>query len=271
LDRRPSAAVGALFVIALTLLLFLLNGDAKVLTWISSDLGQYVSFIQQMLAYVVLLGFGTVALRAEGITRKDLGFSRNNLYLALPVLLGFILGNYALVELGGGWSKVFAAGDPPLPYGLIILGTILVAFTEEYIFRGYVQIGTKKRFGVTASLIVSAMVFSLAHIPTDLSGVNPAVLGTEIPRLAVSIVSRFAFGILAFSYMYQFTGNMFITLFTHAFYDFSVGYLAPVGGTLTIILLYMLMPFAIVLAVYYAPPFRRLLQKPSGALSPPPT
>ena len=164
----------------------------------------------------------------------------------------------------GGWSQTFKNLQPGLPLVAVAVSIALVAFSEEYVFRGLVQIGTTRRFGVTAGILVSAAVFALVHVPTDLPGINPSAgPASAVLILGVTAIGRFAFGALAFSYMYQFTGNLFITLFTHAFYDFSFTYLVVVGGNLSMVLLYLVLPFAIVLTVYYAAPFQGLLQRPS--------
>lgn len=262
--RKPSATVGALFVVSLTLLLLLLNRDAVVLTWVWSSLGPYVSFIQEMMGYVIIVCFGAFAMRSEGINWGDLGLGRNNFILALPLLLAFVTGNAVLIWLGGGWSQTFKSLLPELPLAAVAGSIALIAFSEEFVFRGFVQIGTTRRFGVTAGILVSAAVFALVHIPTDLPGIDPSAgASSAVFVLGAAAVGRFAFGALAFSYMYQFTRNLFIIMFTHAFYDFSLTYLVVAGGSLSLVLLYLVVPFAIVLAVYYAAPFQGLLKPPS--------
>jgi membrane protease YdiL (CAAX protease family) len=269
LYRKPSATVGALFVAALSLLLLLLNRDAYVLAWVWTSLGPYVTFIQQMMGYVVIIALGAFAMRSEGIGWKDLGLTSNNLILALPVFVAFVAGNSLFVWLGGGWSQAFKDIYPGIPLAAVAGSIALVAFSEEYVFRGFVQIGTTRRFGVTAGILVSAAVFALVHIPTDLPGVSPSGgPATAIFVLAFAAVGRFAFGSLAFSYMYQFTGNLYITMFTHAFYDFSLTYLVVAGGIVSLVLLYLVVPFAIVLAVYYAPLFQPLLKRPHPTVAP---
>jgi membrane protease YdiL (CAAX protease family) len=264
LHKKPSATVGALFVVSLALLLLLLNRDAVVLTWVWGSLGPYVSLIQQTMGYVIIVCFGAFAMRSEGIGWQDLGLTENNFLLSLPLLLVFVIGNGVFIWLGGGWSQTFKNLQPGLPLVAVAASIALVAFAEEYVFRGFVQIGTRRRFGITSGILVSAAVFALVHVPTDLVGINPSSgLASALLVLAFAAIGRFVFGALAFSYMYQFTGNLFITMFTHAFYDFSLTYLVVTGGAFSIVLLYLVVPFVIVLAVYYAAPFQGLLQRPS--------
>ncbi|MGA1975271.1 MAG: CPBP family intramembrane glutamic endopeptidase [Conexivisphaerales archaeon] len=252
MSKKPSAALGAFFVVSLTLLLFLLNGDAKMLTMVWNALGPYVGVIQQMMGYVVIICFGAIAMKSEGIAWRDLGLTKKDLLLASPLFVAFMAGIVLLVWLGGGWSSTFVAVTPGLPLAAVAFSVALVAFAEEYIFRGFVQVGTSRRFGVTSGLLVSAAVFSLVHVPTDLSSFSPSTgLYRIVELLSISAISRFAFGALAFSYMYQLTGNMFVTMFTHAFYDFTLTYLVVAGGTLSIVVLYLFLPYAVILIVYY--------------------
>jgi len=51
---------------------------------------------------------------------------------------------------------------------------------------------------------------------------------------------------MAFAMLYQLTGNIFITVITHAFYDFTVVYYTPVGGSLSIVLVCLILPFVVV-------------------------
>ena len=248
----PHARLGGLFVICLILLLFLLNGDAVALSWISVGLGKYVSTIEQILAYIVLAGFATVIMKYQGISWREIGITRQKLILSLPVLLTLGTATILVAWLTDKWPQMSesTASGVSLPLPIVILVVFIVAVVEEYIFRGYVQVGTRKRFGVTAGLVVSAGVFALAHIPADFSaaGVGSfSAFTSSVPSLAFLAIGRFAFGIMAFAVMYQLTGNIFITIITHSFYDFSVVYYPPVGGSVTVVLVCLILPFVVIL------------------------
>src|SRR5208283_3029941 len=154
----------------LVLLLFLLNGDAVVLSWISAGLGQYLSIVEQLLAYAAVGGFAVIAIKSEGIKRKEIGLTMNKFFLSLPVLLVMGITTAAIAWFGNKLPQlsISTQSGVSLPLPAVIFIVLVIAIVEEYIFRRYVQIGTRKHFGVMAGLIVSAAVFALAHIPSDI-------------------------------------------------------------------------------------------------------
>ena len=244
---RPGVITGGIFVVCLTLLLFLFNGDLDALSLLSSGLTQYKSYVAQSLAYLVILGFGAIAMKSEGLTFASIGASKRNLAASFPILVALAAGTIGISLANGNISSALArlqSGQSPL----VLLGSICFAsFVEEYIFRGYVQNGTTKHFGVLAGILVSASVFSLAHVPTDLSGLSLASgVSGVLPFLTYSAVGRFFFGVVAFSTLYYLTGNFFLTLFTHAFYDISVFFLAPPDGSLEYRTIFIVIPYLLV-------------------------
>ncbi len=257
---RSGAVTGAIFVVSLTLLLFLFNGDLSALTVIYAGIAQYQGYISQSLAYVAILGFGIIAMKSEGISWKDIGTSRGDLMAALPVLAALGVATVAVAALNGDLAAALQQSGSG-SYPAVFLGAICFAsFVEEYVFRGYVQNGTAKRFGVTMGILVSAVVFSLAHVPTDLNGLDlSAGLLAVFQYLAYSAVGRFFFGVLAFSTLYYLTGNFFLSFFTHVFYDISVFFLAPPDGSFIYRSLYLVIPYVAAFTLfgrYGLPPLR---------------
>ncbi len=242
--HRSSALTGAVFVVSLTLLMFLFNGDLTGLALLFSGLSQYQGYISQSLVYLAVLGFGAVAMRTEGFSWRTIGMSKGNLLLALPILLILVVGTMVIAVFSGDWGQAVAQlGSGPSP-AVVLAALVFASFVEEYVFRGYVQNGTTRRFGVTAGIVVSAGVFSLAPLPTDFAGLNAgAGLTYIIEFLSFSAVGRFFFGVLAFSTVYYLTRNFFITFFTHALYDISVFYLAPPDGSIVYRSLFIVVPY----------------------------
>ena len=247
---RPSGAItGGIFVVSLTLLLFLFNGDLSALSLLYSGVTQYQSYISQSTAYVVILGFGVIAMKSENLSWRDIGTSRQNFIAALPVLAALTAGTVVVAELNGNLTSALTQSGPD-PIALLV-AICFASFVEEYVFRGYVQNGTTRRFGVTMGVFVSALVFSLAHVPTDLSGLNlNAGLPATFQFVAYSAFGRFFFGVIAFSTLYYLTGNFFLSLFTHMFYDVSVFFLAPPDGALVYRSLFIVIPYLTALALY---------------------
>jgi membrane protease YdiL (CAAX protease family) len=243
--------LGGLFVVCLVLLLFLLNGGVVAISWISSSIALYAPIIEQLLAYGAVGGFATFAIKYEGISWKMIGITKRKFYDSLPILASLCIATTLIAWLGNQWPRMSESTSSglTLPLGMVIVIVFIAAVVEEYIFRGYIQVGTRKHFGLMAGIVVSAAVFTLAHIPTDMNAAgisSSSQFSAAIPTLAFSAVSRFAFGVMAFAAMYELTGNIFITIFTHSFYDFSVVYYPPVGGSITVIAVCLILPFVVV-------------------------
>lgn len=250
------AILGGVFVVCLMLLVFLLNGGGTILSAISAGFSQYARVIEVTMAYIAIAGFATFAIKFEGISWKQIGITRRNFTLSLPVLFSLGVATTLVAWIGHKWPQMAESTQTGmvLPLPSVIALVFAAAVVEEYIFRGYVQVGTRKHFGVTAGLIVSAGVFTIAHIPTDLTTMNiisNSSLIAAVPSLAFSAVSRFSFSVMALAGMYELTGNIFITVFTHSFYDFSVVYYPPVGGNLTVVLVCLILPFVVVFLTQY--------------------
>lgn len=247
---RSGAITGGVFVVSLTLLLFLFNGDIATASTLFPALTPYQSYIEQILVYLVILGFGATAMKSEGFSFAGIGASKKHLATALPVLGALAVVTFGVSAANGDFTLAMGrleSGMSPL----VLLGAICFgSFVEEYIFRGYVQNGTTRRFGVKAGIIVSAAVFALAHVPTDLSGLSPSSgASVVVPFLAFSAIGRFFFGVVAFSTLYYLTGNFFLTFFIHAFYNISVFFLAPPDGSLVYRSVLIGVPYIAVLAL----------------------
>ena len=249
MSSRSGAITGGIFVVSLTVLLFLFNGDLSELAQIYAGVSQYQGYVSQSLAYVAILGFGIVAMKSEGLSWKDIGTSRREFMAAAPVLVALAVVTVAVAALNGNLASALAESGPD-PVALLA-AICFASFVEEYVFRGYVQNGTTRRFGVTLGILVSAMVFSLIHVPTDLNGLD---LGSGLPAavqfVAYSAFGRFFFGVIAFSTLYYLTGNFYLSLFTHMFYDISVFFLAPPDGSFVYRSILIVIPYLAALTLF---------------------
>lgn len=187
-------------------------------------------------------------MKTEGMSLRSIGASRWNLTMALPVFATLAAGTAAVAAYSGEWSRAVTRFGSGASLLFLLTAVVFGSFVEEYIFRGYVQNGTTRRFGVTAGIVVSASVFALAHVPTDLGRMD---LGSGflslVPFLTYSAIGRFFFGVMAFSTIYYMTGNFFISFFTHAFYHVSVFYLMPGANSFVYRSLYIVIPYVTVL------------------------
>ena len=175
------------------------------------------SFIS--LAIVIVFNFCTslllIFLFRKLIDRKpfySLGwnFSNNKLHASVGFFIGIAsigLGTFALIAMKNlrftGWN--IDAGD--IGIGLVLL--ILVAVSEELMFRGYILHNLMQSTNKYAALIISALIFALAH------GANP-----NFSWLA--FINIFLAGIfLGINYIY--TQNLWYALMLHFTWNFFQG------------------------------------------------
>jgi membrane protease YdiL (CAAX protease family) len=129
-----------------------------------------------MVALVTLLTAGGVVMggvvRAGGMSLRDLGWRTDRLgrdiALALPgnaaAIAGILLTGIALGVTSLGDVAATIAGYSPLEHLVFCAIGLSAAFTEESLFRGYLQPGLVKRLGPTAGIVVGAAIFSLYHL-----------------------------------------------------------------------------------------------------------
>lgn len=126
------------------------------------------------------------------------------------VLFGivFVVGLYGLIE--GCFGELFSmlglsATKSPIPLdnfwwyllNILLLG-IIPAFVEELIFRGVIFSGLKRSVGKVGAIFLSALVFALMHQNIS-SFLYPFIMG------------------VAFSLVFEYTGNLFYTMLFHLF------------------------------------------------------
>jgi membrane protease YdiL (CAAX protease family) len=97
-----------------------------------------------------------------------------------------------------GIEQVLGSIKSPFAYvGMFIVGAIGAPISEEIFFRGMLFNSAKQRFGLTAGLVISSLVFSIAHL-------GP-----------LSIIAIFPMG-LFLAYVYNKTGSLAVPIIMHA-------------------------------------------------------
>lgn len=108
---------------------------------------------------------------------------------------------------------------------LIALGTLLVGFGEELVVRGVLLTAVRERHGELVTMLVTAVVFGLAHAPGSLiAGVPPAFILFQVGALAGTGV--------AYYWVRRVTGRIWVGMLVHAFTDWVL-YVASDAGTPT--------------------------------------
>ena len=172
------------------------------------------SYVLQALTETVGVIVAFAALNVSGcadvLTNKGIGFFK-----------GLLVGGYFLVI--GVYSAiiylVIYEGDRTLrPWYLIavyLLCMLLVGIAEEWLFRGVHSELLLRRYGATKegiwkAVIISGVLFGLAHLSN--------LFGAEPIGVLVQCVVAAAMG-MVFAAIYFRTGNIWVTVFLHAFID----------------------------------------------------
>ena len=146
------------------------------------------------------------------------GLSAPRWLLAVPALfLAGALGNLALTAWG---SKPLAL------VAYLSLGTLLVGFNEEIVFRGLMVAGLRGRHGEALVCLYSSLAFGLLH------GAN-LFLGQGLADTLVQMFAAFFVGIVLYV-VRRATGTILACVALHALWDFSSlvrpGSLSESGG-----------------------------------------
>jgi membrane protease YdiL (CAAX protease family) len=73
--------------------------------------------------------------------------------------------------------RPFLKSSGLLSYSWIMLTALLTAFAEELMFRGYLISRLVPLFGIWKTVLISSIVFSMAHFPYGISGHLDTFLG----------------------------------------------------------------------------------------------
>ena len=182
--------------------------------------GEVVGFVGVSLLYARRTG--RRALRVRRPTGRDA------LWVAGGVVAALLLAAAAgvvMTELGleptSGLSELGEL-DTRVFLVLIPLSVLVIAPTEELLFRGVVQGRLRGAFGPGAAILLASLLFGAIHF-LNFGGPLPARLA---PTLTIAAVS------LLFGYAYERTGNLLVPVVMHGGYNaalLAVTYLSVVG------------------------------------------
>jgi membrane protease YdiL (CAAX protease family) len=198
----------------------------------------FLNIVELPLFYFGLCVIAFLAMRVDKIS--ILLFSRKNLIYSIPVLAPLIIGEIVIFALGGEHKSVDIAAIMLLP---------LVAFSEEYMFRGYFQNAIQKNYKWYVSLILTNIMFALLHVPSEI------VNGKPFGEIITFLTSRFFWGSFS-SLMYLISDNLLIPILVHGFYNLALFYFPTIQtmsiSTIKIAFFFFiwLVPFLITLSLY---------------------
>lgn len=139
---------------------------------------------------------------------SDLGLT-----LESPILIAVLSAVYLLMFLLNGdfTAKGFYAA---------FFYLIIVAFSEEFVFRGYLFIAIDKEFGFWIAAIISGLLFGAVHafIPAIVNGYNTHQFIQEIMNTLLGqgiLISAF------FAFLYKKSNTLLVPILIHAILDYS--------------------------------------------------
>lgn len=181
---------------------------------------QVVGFVGVSLLYTRRTG--RRALRVRRPTGRDAVWVAGGVVAALLVAAA---AGVVMTELGleptSGLSELGEL-DTRIFLVLIPLSVLVIAPTEELLFRGVVQERLRESFGPVAGVVAASLCFGSIHF-LNFGGPLAARLA---PTLAIVLVS------LLFGYAYERTGNLLVPVVMHGGYNaalLAVTYLSVVG------------------------------------------
>lgn len=139
-----------------------------------------MAYVQSFAIYLCILLVTLLLIHRSRAAREALVFPRKKLLpqlvcaVALPLVLVTILGTLNVLLYGS--FSIF--GFLALPPGLLVVFVVfqvLVAATEELLFRGLILSVLEEKLGGAVGILLSAAAFSLLHFITSLSWVSAVV------------------------------------------------------------------------------------------------
>ncbi len=158
------------------------------------------TFTERMVKYVLVIGFSLTIVN-----------------FLLELILDYMVlnsGMYGEIEFNFLWMEgvdsIFAY------FVLIVTHLAVVATVEEFFFRGFVQDQLSRVVKFWQSILISATIFAMTHIPI-------AIFIYEIEGLwlTTSLINWFGFG-LAAGYLYHITRNIWAVVVWHGIWNVTV-------------------------------------------------
>jgi membrane protease YdiL (CAAX protease family) len=181
--------------------------DGVVVTWLS--------LLTAVVAVVVLRRPGGPSFAAMGLRREPGWRSELGLGLALPPLL---FAGILAIELARGWAVAGPGKIDAVALLFSALSFVAVACTEELVARGFLFQVIGRAAGVVVAVLVSSLLFGVAHVANPGASVIPTV----------GIVGAG----LMFAWLYLATGRLWLPIAFHWSWNFAQGPLFgfPVSG-----------------------------------------
>ncbi|RYI29817.1 MAG: CPBP family intramembrane metalloprotease [Acetobacteraceae bacterium] len=170
---------------------------------------EIVQFLSSSPAWNVISGIGVLALATTLFGWRDLGFVGP----APRSLIRLIW--FPILTLLPFYAIAFAVGLPPAGAILILaLNTMLVALSEEWMFRGVLFQALRTRFRIWPAVALTSILFGAIHV------VNAFALG-DLRLAAAQAVAAMMTGLLLIALMLR-TGSIWTAVVYHMVWNFGI-------------------------------------------------
>ncbi|RSZ60842.1 CPBP family intramembrane metalloprotease [Massilia atriviolacea] len=168
---------------------------------------------QLLAAALVWFGYRCYVRRIDKRQPAELALPGMPRQLGLGLLIGAGLVILTFATLAAlGVYRFDGVGSPGLTAMLVPLAELLlVGMAEEMVFRGIIFGVTRRALGTRAAIVISALAFSLAHLPND-----------GVSLLAMAVIAAYAVMQAA---LYMTTRTLWACIGTHVAWNYCVGQL----------------------------------------------
>lgn len=177
-----------------------------------------------MMAILFTTGVYLIALRPKGVSWKAIGWQKFRasywgwiLLWYVFIFIGAVIISY-LVEIWFGMgtenSKTESLVSRLSAFNMLIAflsAAVISPIYEEIFYRGFLYRWTRSQYGVIAGMIVSTLIFTLAHLPT-------------YNQLPYAFFTGFVF-----AWTYEKTASIFPAIFLHGLFNGTVFLLTVLG------------------------------------------
>lgn len=203
------------------------------------SMADVVAMVSSTVMLGVVAGITVLAVASRGLTWGELGFVRPR-WLTLPRFLWFPLLVLLPIPL-----LAYAIGLPPnRAIAFMALNTILIALSEEWMFRGVLFHALRERLNFWPAVTLTTVCFGGLHV------LNASAFGDLYMALSQSLAAMMT-GLLLLALMLR-TGTIWTAILYHMLWNFGILLLAYEASaafdpTMPLTLSAYLMPLLIVL------------------------
>jgi uncharacterized protein len=174
-----------------------------------SSIAELITLLSQGIAWNLLLSLAVLAVATRVFGWTDLGFRPTSLWLALRLLW------FPALMLLPIFALAFAIGmPPPRAVAFLALNTILVAVSEEWMFRGILFRAMSARRGVWPALLLTSVIFGSIHVLNGFTYAN-------LSQSTVQAVAATMTGLLLGALMIR-SGSIWPSIALHMLWNFGL-------------------------------------------------